>query len=83
MKNRKQRVKKNKTFSTYTDLISSLLQGSVLGDLLFNIHLKDLFFFLQDINIYNFADGITPSVCNGKLESVLDKFEENSELAIL
>ena len=37
---------------------------------------------LQGINICNFADETTPFVCDEKLESVLDKLEGNSELAI-
>ena len=46
-KNRKQRVKINTTISTnWTDLISGVSQGSVLGSLLFNIYLSDLFLFL-------------------------------------
>ena len=55
LKKRKQRVKINTTFSTWTDLISGVPQGSVLNSLLFNICLNDLFFSLQDINICNFA----------------------------
>ena len=46
-KNRKQRVKINTTISTnWTDLIGGVSQGSVLGSLLFNIYLSDLFLFL-------------------------------------
>ena len=71
MKNRKQRVKTNTTFST-----------SVLGPLHFNIYLNDLFFILRDVNICNFANGTTSFVCNEALKSVLDKLEGNSELAI-
>ena len=37
LKNRKQRVKINTTFSTWTDLISGVPQELVLGHLLFNI----------------------------------------------
>ena len=73
LKNRKQRVKINTTFSTWTDLISGVPQEPVLGSLLFNIYLNDLFFFLQGINFCNFADDTTPFVCDGTLESVLDK----------
>ena len=55
---RKQRVKRNTTFTTWTDLI---------GPLLFNIDLNDLFFFLQDKNIYNFSDDTTTFVCDETL----------------
>ena len=67
--------------SAWTDLVSGVLQGSVLG-LLFDIYLNSLFFFLQDINICNFANDTTSFVCDETLESVLDKLEGNSELAI-
>ena len=68
--------------SAWTDLVSGVLQGSVLGPLLFDIYLNSLFFFLQDINICNFVNDTTSFVCDETLESVLDKLEGNSELAI-
>ena len=82
LQNSKQRVKIDTTFSTWTDLINGLPQRSVLSPLFFDIYLNDLFFFFQDINIYNFADDATPFVCNKTLERVLDKLERNSELGI-
>ena len=82
LKNEKQRVKINTTFSTWIDLISSVPQGSILDPLHFNVYFNDLLFFLKEINISNSVDDTTSFVCNGALGSVLDKFGRNSRYAI-
>ena len=55
---------------------------SVLGSVLFNIFLNDLFLFLNDIQVRNFADDATPFVCSQNLADVVKKLEGNSNLAI-
>ena len=39
--NRKQRIKVNETYSSWKDIIFVVPEGSILGSLLFNIHLCD------------------------------------------
>ena len=54
LSNRWQRTRINTSFSSWTELLQGVPQGSVLGPLLSNIYLNELFFFL-DCNVCNFA----------------------------
>ena len=82
LQDRWERVKINTTFSSWTQLLQRVLQGPVFGPILFNIFINDIFFALKGIDICNFADGITPCVCDSNVKSVLETLEHNSELAV-
>ena len=49
LNNRKQRIKINSSFSSFQNIISRVSQGSLLGPLLFNIFLTDIYGALRDL----------------------------------
>ena len=59
--NRKQSVKIKVSLSALKRILSGVPQGSILGPILFNIFINDLFYFVGEDSLHNFADDNTIS----------------------
>ena len=75
--NRFQRTKVNNALSSWSEILSGVPQGSILGPLLFNIYINDLFYFI-DANTINFADDTTPYEIGNKLNDVIENLKNKT-----
>ena len=75
-----QRTKVNGSFSDWADISSGVPQGSILGPLLFNIYINDIFFFLTECDIANYADDNTPYATDAKISNLLQKLYKDTSL---
>ena len=78
LKNRKQRTKINSAYSCWEEIIFGVPQGSILGPLLFNIFLCDLFYMMSDTDFASYADDNTPYVSADTIDEVIKRLKTAS-----
>ena len=75
---RKFRTKIGSSYSPYLDLLVGVPQESILGPLLFNIYMCDLFLCDCETNIINYADDTTLYAWEPNIDLVLSKLEKGT-----
>ena len=78
LRDQKQRVKINGSYSEWRYINHGVPQESVLSPLLFNIFSNDLFTFVSDSMICNYADDTTIYVSDYNNEETIRKFKNDT-----
>ena len=76
--NRKQCVKLGNFKSNFQSILKGVPQGSILRPVLFNIFINDIFHFIKNCKLYNYADDNTVSHADTDLKRLIDELVEDS-----
>ena len=72
----KNKTKIENTYTSWLDIIFGVLQGAILGPLLFNAFLTDLFFVVNDTDIASYANGNTPCMVTDNVNDLITSLEQ-------
>ena len=82
LSNRQQRVKINSSFSDWKEIKIGVPRGSVLGPLLFNVFVNDIFWFVHRTKICNYADDTTIFASHPDLDTIIKQLEKDSSVIV-
>ena len=63
----------NSEYSSWEEIMFRVTQESILGPLLFNIFLCDLFLVMENVDIVSYTDDNTPYTTGNSIEEVIQK----------
>ena len=82
MKRRKQSVRINNTYSSFQTILSGVPHGSVLSPILFNVYINDLFLFIKQATLHNYANDNTLAYFSKTLSDLTGVLEEEARIAL-
>ena len=80
LRGRKQRIKLGNTRSEWPELLQGVSQGSILGPLIFNIFLNDIFHFVSKGYLYNHADDNCIGVSHKDISALSTQLENETQV---
>ena len=78
LEGRKQRVKIGSSYSVWSDVKRGIPQGYILGPLFFNVFINNLFMFIENCEICNFANENTLYSSGIELSSILENLKHDT-----
>lgn len=79
---RKQRVKIGNVRSCWKETNKGVPQGSILGPLIFNIFMNDIFYFVKHADLFNYADDNSVSISGKELSLVSKLLQSEAEVTV-
>ena len=80
---RKQRVKIGSSYSVWHKIKRGVLQGSILGPLLFDVFINNIFMFIEKTDVCNFADDNTIYDCGQDLSNILENLKHDLKIFLI
>ena len=75
-------MKIGSSYSVWNEIKRGVPQGSILGPLLFNVFINDIFMFIEKTEVCNFADDNTIYDCGEDLSNILQNLKHNVKILL-
>ena len=79
LSHRKQRTKLNHSYCSWEEVPFGVLEGSILGPILFNIFLSDIFLIIKDTDFESYADDNTISKTSNNIDDAIAYYKSHSK----